>query len=274
MLKTGLKTFISLLLCLSILLAPSMVLADTMYDFSDEAQEKFNQSERVLKARTEIKTEPQVEQAKKRTKKTKIESVNSVQTNIVSTPTKTIKGGVVRVSEGQSFDVALQSSISSGSLANSDAIASTLVDDWIYNQQLIAPRGSVVYGRALDTKKAGMFFADGTMSITFDSILLPNGEQLPLTANVVKIKTKATKRVARSTIRVVSGALVGVATGVLYALASGGDVTRGLAVGASMGAAGGLVSAATARGENVEIPAGTIINVRLTKPMNANVYSD
>lgn len=274
MLKTGLKTFISLLLCLSILLAPSMVLADTIYDFSDEAQEKFNQSERVLKARTEIKTEPQVEQAKKRTKKTKIESVNSVQTNIVSTPTKTIKGGVVRVSEGQSFDVALQSSISSGSLANSDAIASTLVDDWIYNQQLIAPRGSVVYGRALDTKKAGMFFADGTMSITFDSILLPNGEQLPLTANVVKIKTKATKRVARSTIRVVSGALVGVATGVLYALASGGDVTRGLAVGASMGAAGGLVSAATARGENVEIPAGTIINVRLTKPMNANVYSD
>lgn len=274
MLKTGLKTFISLLLCLSILLAPSMVLADTIYDFSDEAQEKFNQSERVLKARTEIKTEPQVQQAKKRTKKTKIESVNSVQTNIVSTPTKTIKGGVVRVSEGQSFDVALQSSISSGSLANSDAIASTLVDDWIYNQQLIAPRGSVVYGRALDTKKAGMFFADGTMSITFDSILLPNGEQLPLTANVVKIKTKATKRVARSTIRVVSGALVGVATGVLYALASGGDVTRGLAVGASMGAAGGLVSAATARGENVEIPAGTIINVRLTKPMNANVYSD
>ena len=51
-------------------------------------------------------------------------------------------------------------------------------------------------------------------------------------------------------------------------------MTRGLAVGASMGAAGGLVSAATARGENVEIPAGTIINVRLTKPMNANVYSD
>ncbi len=274
MLKTGLKTFISLLLCLSILLAPSMVLADTMYDFSDEAQEKFNQSERVLKARTEIKTEPQVEQTKKRTKKTKIESVNSVQTNIVSTPTKTIKGGVVRVSEGQSFDVALQSSISSGSLANSDAIASTLVDDWIYNQQLIAPRGSVVYGRALDTKKAGMFFADGTMSITFDSILLPNGEQLPLTANVVKIKTKAINRVVKSTIRVVSGALIGVATGVLYALASGGDVTRGLAVGASMGAAGGLVSAATARGENVEIPAGTIINVRLTKPMNANVYSD
>jgi len=274
MFKQSLKTFISLSICVSILLTPSITLADTVYDFSDEAQARFEQSEQVLKGRTEIKTEPQVEQAKKRTKKTKIDSVNSVQTNIVSTPTKTIKGGVVCVSEGQSFDVALQSSISSGSLANSDTIASTLVDDWVYNQQLIAPRGSVVYGRALDTKKAGMFFADGTMSITFDSILLPNGEQIPLTANVVKIKSKATKRVAKSTIRVVSGALVGVATGLLYALASGGDVTRGLTVGASMGAAGGLVSAATARGENVEIPAGTIINVRLTKPMNANVYSD
>ena len=277
MFKTRLKVLISLSICVSILMAPSLVLADTVYDFSDEAQARFEQSEQVLKGRTEIKTEPQVEQSKKRTKKTKIDSVHTnipTQTNIVTPAQKTIQGGVVCIEEGQSFDVALQSSISSGSLGNRDTIASTLIDDWVYNQKLIAPRGSVVYGRALDTKKAGMFFSDGTMSITFDSILLPNGEQLPLTANVVKIKTKATNRVVKSTIRVVSGALVGVATGLLYALAFNGDMSRGAAVGASLGAAGGLVSAATSRGENVEIPAGTVINVRLTKPMNANVYSD
>lgn len=277
MFKTRLKIFISLSICVSMLMAPSIVLADTVYDFSDEAQARFEQSEQVLKGRTEIKTEPQVEQSKKRTKKTKIDSVQTnvpTQTNIVTPSQKTIQGGVVCIKEGQSFDVALQSSISSSSLGNRDTIASTLIDDWVYNQKLIAPRGSVVYGRALDTKKAGMFFADGTMSITFDSILLPNGEQLPLTANVVKIKTKATNRVVKSTIRVVSGALVGVATGLLYALAFNGDMSRGAVVGASLGAAGGLVSAATSRGENVEIPAGTVINVRLTKPMNANVYSD
>lgn len=277
MFKTRLKIFISLSICVSMLMAPSLVLADTVYDFSDEAQARFEQSEQVLKGRTEIKTEPQVEQSKKRTQKTKIDSVQTnvpTQTNIVTPSQKIIQGGVVCIKEGQSFDVALQSSISSGSLGNRDTIASTLIDDWVYNQKLIAPRGSVVYGRALDTKKAGMFFADGTMSITFDSILLPNGEQLPLTANVVKIKTKATNRVVKSTIRVVSGALVGVATGLLYALAFNGDMSRGAVVGASLGAAGGLVSAATSRGENVEIPAGTVINVRLTKPMNANVYSD
>lgn len=277
MFKTRLKIFISLSICVSMLMAPSIVLADTVYDFSDEAQARFEQSEQVLKGRTEIKTEPQVEQSKKRTQKTKIDSVQTnvpTQTNIVTPSQKIIQGGVVCIKEGQSFDVALQSSISSGSLGNRDTIASTLIDDWVYNQKLIAPRGSVVYGRALDTKKAGMFFADGTMSITFDSILLPNGEQLPLTANVVKIKTKATNRVVKSTIRVVSGALVGVATGLLYALAFNGDMSRGAVVGASLGAAGGLVSAATSRGENVEIPAGTVINVRLTKPMNANVYSD
>lgn len=277
MFKTRLKIFISLSICVSMLMAPSLVLADTVYDFSDEAQARFEQSEQVLKGRTEIKTEPQVEQSKKRTKKTKIDSVQTnipIQTNIVTLSQKTIQGGVVCIKEGQSFDVALQSSISSGSLGNRDTIASTLIDDWVYNQKIIAPRGSVVYGRALDTKKAGMFFADGTMSITFDSILLPNGEQLPLTANVVKIKTKATNRVVKSTIRVVSGALVGVATGLLYALAFNGDMSRGAVVGASLGAAGGLVSAATSRGENVEIPAGTVINVRLTKPMNVNVYSD
>lgn len=246
---------------------PMAVCAETFYDFSDEAQARFEQTEKNMPK--EIKTEPTVEKAKKNSAKTQMENSRKIIAGI----NKTIEGNVIYIDENTSFEVVLQSSINSASLTNNDTIAGTLVNDWVYKNQLIAPSGSVVYGRALDSKKAGLFFANGTMTITFDSILLPNGEQLPLTANVVTIKAKG-NRVAKSAARVVSGALVGVFTGLMYALASGGDVSRGLAVGASMGAGGGLINSAFSRGDDAEIPAGTIINVRLTKPMSINPYAN
>lgn len=261
------KHLIATLICTSILLMPTSVLAETFYDFSDEAQARFEKSEQTKKK--EIKTEPQVEKAKKNTKKTYKEENQKIITGI----NRTINGNVVYIDENTSFDVVLQSSINSASLTRNDTIAGTLVEDWVYKNNLIAPSGSVVYGRALDSKKAGLFFANGAMTITFDSILLPNGEQLPLTANIVTIKANG-NRVVKSAARVAGGALVGVLTGVLYALASGGDVTRGLAIGASMGAGGGLISSATSRGDEAEISAGTVINVRLTKPMNITPYAN
>lgn len=259
------KHLIATFICTSILFMPTSVLAETFYDFSDEAQARFEKSEQTKKK--EIKTEPQVEKAKKNTNKTYKEENKKIITSI----NKTIEGNVVYIDENTSFDVVLQSSINSASLTNNDTIAGTLLEDWVYKKNLIAPSGSVVYGRALNSKKAGLFFSNGAMTITFDSIILPNGEQLPLTANIVTIKANG-NRVVKSAARVAGGALVGVLTGVLYALASGGDVTRGLVVGASMGAGGGLISSAVSKGEDAEIPAGTVINVRLTKPMSANLY--
>lgn len=261
------KQFLTLLISASILLMPTTVLAETYYDFSDEAQARFEQTEKNQPK--EIKTEPTVEKAKKNSTRTQPENTQKIITSIH----KTIEGNVIYIAENTSFNVVLQSSINSASLTNNDTIAGTLVNDWVYKNRLIAPSGSVVYGRALNSKKAGLFFANGTMTITFDSILLPNGEQLPLTANVVTIKAKG-NRIVKSAARIAGGALVGVFTGVLYALASGGDVTRGVAVGASMGAGGGLINSAFSKGDDAEIPAGTLINVRLTKPMSINTYRD
>lgn len=261
------KHLIATLICASILLMPTSVLAETFYDFSDEAQARFEQIEQ--RQPKEIKTEPQVQKAKKSRQQTKLEELD----NQIIAPAKVIQGNLTYIEEGTSFDVVLQSSISSGSLARNDTIAASLEEDWTYQNQLIAPKGSVVYGRALDSNKAGFFYANGNMTITFDTIMLPTGEQLPLTANIVTIKTNG-NRVVKSGIQVLTGALAGVATGVLYALISGGNVTRGLAVGAGVGATGGLVRAGMSRGEESEIPAGTRINVRLTKPMNANPYKN
>lgn len=257
---------LTILISASIFLMPVVVCAETIYDFSDEAQERFEHAEQNKPK--EVKTEPQVQKAKKNTKQTKLDEID----NQIIAPTKTIQGNLVYIAEGESFNVVLQSSISTSSLERNDTIAASLEEDWVYQNRIIAPQGSVVYGRALDSNKAGLFYSNGNMTITFDTIMLPTGEQLPLTANVVTIKAEG-NRVVKSGIQVLTGALAGVATGLLYALFSGGDVARGLAVGAGIGAAGGVVRAGLSRGEDAAIPAGTRINVRLTKPMSINPYS-
>lgn len=286
MIRFNIKKTICLFLSASILMMPTVFASETIYDFSDEAQAKFEQEqqqeyqqeeekknkkksrkEKKIEA-TEIKAGPKVEASKKNPKTIKIEQQEPIYASI----NKTITGSFVTIPEGEYFTVVLQSTINSASLSNNDIIAASLDEDWYYNGKLIAPRGSVVYGKALDTNKASLFYGNGEMSIMFDTILLPNGEQLMLSSNVVTVKVKG-NRVVKSAVRVVGGALLGVATGVLYALISGGNVSRGVVVGASMGGTSGLISAAVQKGEDVEIPEGTAINIRLTKPMNAVLYN-
>lgn len=286
MIRFNIKKIICLFLSASILMMPTVFASETIYDFSDEAQAKFEQEQQQefqeeqqknkKKSRkekkiesTEIKTGPKVEASKKNPNKPiKIEQ----QEPIYASVNKTITGSFVTIPEGEYFTVVLQSTINSASLSNNDIIAGSLDADWYYKGKLIAPRGSVVYGKAIDTNKAGLFYGNGDMSIMFDTILLPNGEQLMLSSNVVTVKVKG-NRVVKSGVRVVGGALLGVVTGVLYALISGGNVSRGVVVGASMGGTSGLISAAVQKGEDVEIPEGTAINIRLTKPMNAVLYN-
>lgn len=263
----NLKYLVITLISASVIFMPIGVCAETFYDFSDDAQARFEQTEQ--KQTKEIKTEPQVQKAKKSRKQTKLEELD----NQIIAPTTVIQGNLTYIEEGTSFNVVLQSSISSASLARNDTIAASLEEDWVYQNRLIAPKGSVVYGRALDSNKAGFFYANGNMTITFDTIMLPTGEQLPLTANVVTIRANG-NRIVKSGIQVLTGALAGVATGLLYTLISSGDVAQGLAIGAGVGAAGGLVRAGMSKGEDSEIPAGTRINVRLTKPMNISTYQN
>ena len=84
-----------------------------------------------------------------------------------------------------------------------------------------------------------------------------------------RLKVKERKKIAT---RVASGSIVGAVTGVLWALIAGGDIVDALAIGAGVGAVGGTVRAVASKGEEVEVEAGTCINVRLIKPMNAQPY--
>lgn len=296
--ENGNKKIISVFLMALIFLMPLLPAYSTenTYDFSDEAQAKFDAQAIVEQANPVVEhTKIEKEEKKKRkTRKGKKETKNNQEQipnnqNLNSQLPETsvfqpeiqmnqnlsepiLRGNIVYIPAGATFKGVLQSSISSASLSQNDIIAAVLYSDWYYNNILIAPQGSILYGKAVDTKKAGFAYGNGSVSITFNEILTPKGESIKLESNVVTVSVES-QRAKRITTSVVGGAIMGLVSGVLYALISGGDVVNGMAIGSGVGAAGGTVRAVANKGEEVEIPAGTSIDIRLIKPMNATPYN-
>lgn len=252
------------------------------YDFSDEAQAAFdaqmskyqgiktkgrqavsenknvlpdNQSTEVSKPQNTKITNPQ------------ITLPEFTETDVFNNTPSTLKGRVVHIPKGEQINAVLQSAISSESLAKNDSISATLANDWRYNGIMIAPAGSILYGTATDTKKAGYAYGNGEIQITFKELLTLDGQRIQLPVNTVKLST-GINRTVKIAANVIGGAILGVASGALYALISGGDIATGLAVGAGVGGAGGALSAAAHKGQNVEIPSGTNFQIKLTESMN------
>ena len=245
-----------------------------IYDFSDEAQAEFERQEMLEKSRLqkqdakEIKQSPKLEKSKNKATKN---TPQTVEQEITIPEQPTYKGTLIAIPKGTELEAVLQSSISSASLANNDVIAATLSKDWYYKGTLIAPQGSVLYGKATDIKKAGYAYSNGRLSISFDELLTPNGDRIRLTSNKVFVEVEGNRAIKIASHAAI-GAVGGVVTGALWTLLSRGDIARGIAVGSAVGAAGGLISAGMQKGENAEIPAGTAITVRLIKSVEVVPY--
>ncbi|MCM1265049.1 MAG: hypothetical protein NC200_02525 [Candidatus Gastranaerophilales bacterium] len=246
---------------------------DVFYDFSDEAQERFNRQEQSVPVEMDTRKPIKDGYKVKSVKKNEMRKQEQFYSPNVSTPQSvTLQGSVITVPKNTAILAVLESSISTRSLAQNDTISATLSQDWIYRGILIAPRGSIVYGRATDVKRAGYAYSNGKLSMLFYQIITPNGERITLSSNEVYVEAKGSNRAVKMAGNVVVGALSGLVTGVLYSLISGGDVARGVAIGSAVGASGGLVSAVAHKGEDAEVPAGTVINIVLTKSMEAVPY--
>lgn len=269
------KKILSLLICFQILSLP--VLAE--YDFSDEAQAEFDRNKyqninsqpmdfTKKRNRTEIKNNT----PKDITTPTVINE--EMQPNAFTPPShQTLTGYIVEIPSGATFSVTFDSGISSGSLEKNDRLTVRLTNDLRYNGKLIAPAGSLVYGTATDAKNAGLAYGSGMIEIAFNEILTPEGT--PITISTEKVYLKAqSERAKKMTRDVVVGALGSMLVGAALTALGGGsdDWGRNMLIFGSLGAAGGGLRGSMQRGEEVQIPDGTTIQVRLNQPLNANGY--
>ena len=166
--------------------------------------------------------------------------------------------GAFEVPVGTEFDVRLQNPLSSATAKVEDRIEATTLVDLRDGDRVIVPAGSVMRGVVSSVTKAGRIERKGALTVSFDRITI-SGRSYPIRGSVQQALESEGIRGEAGKIGV--GAGVGAVLGAIL----GGR--RGALAGILIG--GGSVVAAT-EGNDVDLPAGTTLRVRLDTPLTVD----
>jgi hypothetical protein len=161
---------------------------------------------------------------------------------------------------GTQISVGFGAEISSATAASGDSVVATLKQPVIVGDRVIFPQGSEVHGTISDVKSAKKGFKDtgGAMTISFNSIVAPDGTKASISAAMTKAaQGSATKKGA-----IIGGSAVG---GALLGRMLGKNTAGSAAVGAAVGTA----VAGTTKGREAVISTEDTIQMALEQ--NARV---
>ena len=186
----------------------------------------------------------------------------------------TLKGSVVTVPAGQNFKAMVTTPISSATMFRGQNVSVALGTDFYFNGIKIAPAGSTVSGMVIEASKAKHGSMNGKISIRFTNIITPTGMQIPISA-IIKTNDGTGVLVGGTAMDVSKdyakdlaiGAGAGAVTGVVMSAIGGGSIGKTAALGTAIGAGGGLVKSIWDKGNDVEIPANSSIDLYLTQPI-------
>jgi hypothetical protein len=155
---------------------------------------------------------------------------------------------------GQELDVRLQNSLNSGTNQVEDRFAATTVVDLEVDGRVVIPAGSELRGVISSVQSAGRIERKGSLTVSFDQITM-NSRTYPIRGTVTE--ALESEGVRGEAAKIGTGAGVGAIIGGIL----GGF--KGALAGILIG--GGGVIAAT-EGKEVDLPAGTMLRVRLDAP--------
>ena len=164
--------------------------------------------------------------------------------------------GVIPV--GQELDVRLQNALSSETATVEQRFEATTVVDVTQGGRVLIPAGSVVRGVVTDVKRPGRVDRVGSLTLSFDQITV-RGRDYPDRGTATQVFESRGIRDEVGTAG--GGAGVGAVIGGLI----GG--VKGAVLGAVIGAGGAI---AATEGKDIQLPAGSMIRIRVDSPINLN----
>jgi hypothetical protein len=178
-----------------------------------------------------------------------------VTTAPASGPTEvnTSQRGVIPV--GQEMDVRLQTPLSSETATPEMRFEAVTAVDVTQDGSVLIPAGSRVRGVVTDVKRPGRIDRVGSLTLSFDQIEV-RGRTYPMRALATQVFESGGIREEAGT------AGVGAGAGAILGGLIGG--VKGAVLGAVIGAGGAV---AATEGKDVNLPAGTIVRVRLDSPL-------
>lgn len=128
--------------------------------------------------------------------------------------------------------------------------------------EVVLPKGTLVEGRVTEVQSSGRVKGRAKLAFTFDRVRTRSGTKKIATSYVEKEAASGHKKDAT-----VIGGAAGV--GAIIGGIAGGK--KGAAIGATIGGASGAGVVLGTKGEEIQLPAGTEVNVRLDEPLSVVV---
>jgi len=182
-------------------------------------------------------------------------STSSVTQTAPAGPTEVNASDRGVVPAGQEIDVRLQTTLSSETATPEQRFEATTAVDVTQNGAVMIPAGSVVRGVVTAVERPGRIERVGRLTLSFDQMTV-RGRDYPIRGMATQVFESRGIRDEVGT----AGAGAGVG-GVIGGLLGG---VKGAVLGAVIGAGGAI---AATEGKDINLPAGSIIRVRMDSPV-------
>ena len=161
---------------------------------------------------------------------------------------------MVNVPAGTRLVIRMVDGISGGNSRAGTLFTARLQGNLMVGNTIVAPDGSMVFGRIINSSGASRVAGRSELSLELTDIQV-NGTRFPILSNDYSVQGgNALGGTAR---RTAGGAGLGAVIGAI-----GGNAGRGAAIGAATGGGASLLM----RGEQINIPSGTLLEFRLQQP--------
>jgi hypothetical protein len=157
--------------------------------------------------------------------------------------------GSITVPDGTEFAVRLEQPVSSATARREDRVEASVAESVRVNGRVVIPAGATVRGIVTNVEPARRPSNGGRLELSFDQVEMANGRRADIRSRVVSIDEGGVSKKRAG----IGAALGGILGGIL-------DGKQGALIGVLVGGGGAVVGS---KGDDVELPAGTVLNVRL-----------
>jgi hypothetical protein len=207
--------------------------------------------------RDEMKRHQENEAAGRGASKSEVDAlrqeIRSLRNDIDASSDPPLRGrGEVSVPDGTEIQVRLDESVSSRTARPEDRVAATVATSVSEGGRLAIPAGTEVGGIVQDVEKGHRPSKGGRLELSFDSLVM-DGQRVAMRSRVVRVEESGLDKGKAGL-----GALIGGVVGAVI------DGKKGALIGALVGGTGAVVASS---GDDVELPAGTVLTLRLERPL-------
>jgi hypothetical protein len=168
----------------------------------------------------------------------------------------------IEIPAGTSIRVRMIDPVNSSVNKTGEVFHASLEYPIVVNNELVVPKGADVYIRLTRANAAGGVSGRSELHLELVKLDYAGRSYALVSSSSSVVGSSRGKKTATA---IGAGAVIG---SIIGAIAGGG---RGAAIGAGVGAAGGGVYAASTRGEQVKVPAETLLDFKLEQPATVTV---